>query len=172
MNFEEIYEESYEKVFKYVKSRVGNIEDAEDITQIVFTNLSQNMDKVDNAGGYLFSSAKNHCINYARDQKRKPDMQSLEELVFNDEENDVDDPIFAIEDERLKDVDNMERKEMIQKCLKDMSDKCKIVFILRLYTDWDWQEIADIAGLNVNTAKSRYEYAIQNMVKTKGESNV
>lgn len=82
MRFEEVYNDFYIKVFHYVKKRVLSQQDAEDLTQEVFTACYRNFDSFDpqkaSVGTWVYVVMKNRLKNYYRDRK--------EALSLDDEE--------------------------------------------------------------------------------------
>ncbi|SHG29958.1 sigma-70 family RNA polymerase sigma factor [Flagellimonas flava] len=63
-------ESLYEPLYFYIKKRVGNQEDAKDLTQDVFYKLSKSeLDSIENVRHWVFTIAKNTITDYYR-QKR------------------------------------------------------------------------------------------------------
>lgn len=79
----------YNPLLGYVKKRVRNQEDAEDLTQDVFLKLSKsNSDGVDNLKSWLYTIAKNTITDYYR--KKELQTNSIEEDAFFDFDIDSD----------------------------------------------------------------------------------
>jgi len=81
-------EQLYNPLLLYVKNRINNKEDAEDITQEVFYKLSKSSnDGVDNLKSWVYTIAKNTITDYYR--KNKVHMMDVENNpVFEEEETD------------------------------------------------------------------------------------
>lgn len=74
----------YKPLFLYVRKRVSNQLDAEDITQEVFYKLSKpNKAEVKNIKSWIYAIAKNTIIDYYR--KKKLITEEIENIVINNE---------------------------------------------------------------------------------------
>ncbi len=70
--FEELVQRYYEDVFRFIVSRVGNRQDAEDITQTAFLNVYKGIESFDTRYSFkpwLFSIAHNSMVSYLRRKK-------------------------------------------------------------------------------------------------------
>ena len=88
----------------FIRPKVRNTEDAEDILQEVwyqFSNLT-NIDDIANVGGWLFRVSNNKII----DKYRKKTTENLEDFVYED-----DDGSFSIKDILL--LDDSENPEIL-----------------------------------------------------------
>ncbi len=80
-------EQLYNPLFLYVKKRINNKEDAEDLTQEVFYKLSKsNKEGVDNIKSWVYTIAKNTITDYYR--KSKILAEDINEAPVFEEEND------------------------------------------------------------------------------------
>ncbi|BDD05605.1 RNA polymerase sigma factor SigZ [Aureibacter tunicatorum] len=79
-------QELYNPLFLYVRKRINNQEDAEDLTQEVFLKLSKSdSDKVDSLKSWVYTIAKNTITDYYR--KKKLQTEVIEDNTFVDEYN-------------------------------------------------------------------------------------
>ncbi|MEM7381459.1 MAG: RNA polymerase sigma factor SigZ [Bacteroidota bacterium] len=82
----------YDPLLGYVKKRVDNIMDAEDLTQEIFLKLSKgNLENVEHLKGWMYRIAKNTIIDYYRAKQKK--LERLEKDLSNeslDEENAIE----------------------------------------------------------------------------------
>ena len=80
---EQIVTENYDAIYKYCYWKLGNSEDAQDITQDVFLNFIRNINTYSDRGkprAFLYTIAKNLCINC--NKKRKPDyLEATKEII-------------------------------------------------------------------------------------------
>ncbi|MFC5045398.1 sigma-70 family RNA polymerase sigma factor [Aquimarina hainanensis] len=75
----------YNPLLGYIKKRVRNIEDAEDLTQDVFFKLAKsNNDGIDNLKSWVYTIAKNTITDYYRKKHLRTDR--IEEASFFKEE--------------------------------------------------------------------------------------
>jgi RNA polymerase sigma-70 factor (ECF subfamily) len=72
--FAQLYEEHFDKIYRYVILRIGNETEAEDMTQQVFLNALQSISSFKWKGipfsAWLFRIAHNQVVDYLRRKKR------------------------------------------------------------------------------------------------------
>jgi len=71
--FEEIFRQHHDMVFRTAFSVLGNSSDAEDVVQTIFLRLldrGTSPDVTKNAAGYLYKTAVNESLNLIRSRKR------------------------------------------------------------------------------------------------------
>jgi len=72
--FAQLYEEHFDKIYRYVILRIGNETEAEDMTQQVFLNALQSISSFKWKGipfsAWLFRIAHNQVVDYLRSKKR------------------------------------------------------------------------------------------------------
>ncbi len=72
--FAQLYEEHFDKIYRYVALRIGNEIEAEDMTQQVFLNALQSISSFKWKGipfsAWLFRIAHNQVVDYFRSKKR------------------------------------------------------------------------------------------------------
>jgi len=72
--FAQLYEEHFDKIYRYVTLRIGNETEAEDMTQQVFLNALQSISSFKWKGipfsAWLFRIAHNQVVDYLRSKKR------------------------------------------------------------------------------------------------------
>jgi RNA polymerase sigma factor (sigma-70 family) len=85
--FSEYVDTEYERLLRFVKSRVGNPQDAEDLLQKTLLKLLPNRAEIDagNPGGYVFRALKTAIIDHWRKQGRRPAHGELPEQVTDPE---------------------------------------------------------------------------------------
>ena len=69
MSFSELYLIYYPKLVRFAKEFVMSEEDAENITQDVFTDLwekRESMNHIENMNAYLFRLVRNKCLDYLK----------------------------------------------------------------------------------------------------------
>ncbi|WP_295654811.1 sigma-70 family RNA polymerase sigma factor [uncultured Mucilaginibacter sp.] len=148
-------------LFSFIRGRVGTEEDAEDILQDVWYQLSNviDVDKIEHMSGWLFRVAKNKIIDKYR--KKTPD--SIDDLEYEDEEG-----AFNFNDILLADDDDPESiylKELFWQelfiALDELPEAQRKVFVWNELEDKTLQQIADETGENLKTTISRKGYAVK-----------
>lgn len=153
------------RLFRFVRGRVPNNADAEDITQEVWYQLSKvvELDTIEQISGWIFRVARNRITDSYR--KKSPDLL-LDKNIENDEggfnfkEILMADSISP-EDENLKEI----FWEELFRALDELPENQKNVFVWNELEDETFQEIADRTGDNIKTLISRKRYAVQHLRK-------
>ena len=153
-----------EKLFGFVRKKVKTTEDAEDILQEVWFQLS-NLDDIaelDNVSAWLYEVARNKIT----DKARKKTNLALEDYVYESEDGGFNFKEILL----LDDSNNPELaffKEMFwkefQQALDELPVNQKEVFVLNEIEDLTLQEIADRQGEKLKTIISRKGYAVKHL---------
>ena len=154
------------KLLSFIRPKVNNSEDAEDILQEVwyqFSNLT-NISEIVNVSAWLYTVSRNKIT----DSYRKKKTENLEDFVYEDE-----DGTFSIKDILL--LDDSENPELLAfreevwkalfSALDELPEKQKLVFTEHEIEGKKLQEIADEQGENLKTIISRRNYAIKHLRK-------
>ena len=153
-----------QRLFGFVRGRVSNTEDAEDILQDVWYQLSNltDIDDLDNVSAWLYQVARNRIT----DKSRKKKNLALEEYVFENDEGEFNFKEILL----LDDSNNAELaffKEIFWKefqvALDELPPNQREVFLLNEMEDMTLQQIADQKGENLKTIISRKGYAVKHL---------
>ena len=154
------------KLFGFVRGKVRTNEDAEDILQDVWYQLSNisNISEIENLSAWLYRVARNKVT----DKYRKKSNESLEDYVKED-----DDVGFHFKEMLLLDEsqhpDLAALKEVfwteLMLALDELPENQREVFVLNEIEDMTLQEIADKQGENLKTVISRKGYATKHLRK-------
>lgn len=153
-----------QRLFGFVRGRVSNTEDAEDILQDVWYQLSNltDIDDLDNVSAWLYKVARNKIT----DRSRKKTNLALEEYVYENDEGEFNFKEILL----LDDSNNAELaffKEIFWKefqvALDELPPNQREVFLLNEMEDMTLQQIADQKGENLKTIISRKGYAVKHL---------
>lgn len=152
------------KLMSFIRPKVKNTEDAEDILQEVWYQFSSltNLSEIVNIGGWLYRVTANKII----DKYRKKKTENLEDFVYEDE-----DGTFSIKDILLLDDSAGPDVKMFQdeiwkklfEALEELPEKQKLVYMENELNDKTLQQIADEQGENIKTIISRKNYAVKHL---------
>lgn len=150
-------------IFFIVKER----EMAEDLfqeTMIKIIRLIQ-ADKYDEKGKFISWAvriARNLAIDHYRKERRGPDIQHENDQydIFNQ----VSQHEESIEDKIIQE----EGAQYVRDLIKQIPEKQREVLIMRHYANMSFKEIADVQGVNINTALGRMRYALLHLRKFVG----
>lgn len=153
------------RLSRFIRGQVRSDEDAEDILQDVWFQLSRvvDLDAIESISGWLYQVARNRITDVYRKKKEDP----MSELMIEGDEGDVSireillsDPRTP-EDQFFKDV----FWEELMRALDELPENQRTVFIQNELEDRTLQEIADETGENLKTIISRKRYAVQHLRK-------
>jgi RNA polymerase sigma factor (sigma-70 family) len=148
------------RLFGFIRSRVKNDEDAEDILQDVWYQLSTIIDteSIEQIGAWLFRVSRNRIV----DKKRKQTTLSLDDMVYEDEEGEMIYPeaLFADTTDPDAEADRAFFREAMFKALDELPEKQRQVFVWNEMEDLTLQQIADKTGESIKTIISRKRYAV------------
>jgi len=153
------------RLFDFIKRRVANEDDAEDILQDVFYQYVANfdVDPIEQTASWLFKVAGNKIIDWYR--KRKP-VRLDDQLVRMPEDEEGNDLYLGLE-EMLMDNDSNEDEftgtlfwQELNMALSELPKAQKDVFVWHEIEGKSFKEIAELTGDPVNTLLSRKRYAV------------
>ena len=148
------------RLFGFIRSRVKNDEDAEDILQDVWYQLSSIIDTepIEQLSAWLFRVSRNRIV----DKKRKQSPLSLEDLAYENEEGEMVLPQVLFSDGKNPETEFEQAylKEMFFIALAELPEKQREVFVWNELEDLTLQEIADKTGESIKTIISRKRYAV------------
>ena len=146
MDFDNIYEEYFDRVYYKVLSVVKNDDDAEDICQETFISVYKNLSKFreeSNIYTWIYRNAINKTYDFFK--KRK--------LEFE-----INDDVLSLPE----DV-NFDTKVILEEKLKLISEKEKEIVVLKDIYGYKLKEIAEMKNMNLSTVKSVYYKALKDM---------
>ena len=148
-------------LFSFIRGRVKTEEDAEDVIQDVWFQLSNvvDIDEIEQMSGWLYRVARNKII----DRYRKKAPEALDDQGFEDEDGE-----FNFNDILLADDDDPEAiyiKELFWQelftALDELPENQRQVFVWNELEDKTLQQIADETGEKLKTVISRKGYAVK-----------
>ncbi len=150
----------------FIRGKVNSSEDAEDIVQEVWYQLSNisNIDDIESISGWLYQVARNKITDLYRKKKPEP----LENYSYENDEGEFSfKEILLLDDSGNSDLALF--KELfwseLLKALDELPENQKQVFILNEIEDFTLQEIADQTNENIKTIISRKGYAVKHLRK-------
>ena len=147
------------RLLGFIRKRVTNEADAEDILQDVFYQFIGNPEPVEQVTSWLFTVARNKII----DKQRKKKPESIEDIYGTAE----DELAFDWTEVFFDDTENPETAylrslfwEALENALNELPAEQKDVFVMNEIDGIPFKEIAAATGQTVNTLLSRKRYAV------------
>lgn len=155
-----------DKLLGFVRQKVSSEEDAEDIIQDIWYQLTRlnDIEELENIGAWLYRVARNKIV----DRYRKKTTDSLEDYEYQNDEGEVSFKEILLLDDSNNPEDEFFKElfwEELTKALKELPDKQREVFELNEIEGFTLQEIADKRGENIKTIISRKGYAVKHLNK-------
>jgi RNA polymerase sigma-70 factor (ECF subfamily) len=150
-SFEKILHEQKDRVFSYVFFMLGNREDAEDVTQEVFTRLWENLGEIDRKRhrAWIMRVAHNRCIDMARERKKYGyDSMDLDRFKIRDA---MKKPGSQTDPESDFEFRNTQRA--LLRAIKDLPAETRSMLILHYYQGMKYKTIGEMFKKKVNTVK-------------------
>ena len=153
-DFEKLFNENREFIFKYLMKMTRDITLSEELTQETFFRAYMNYASLKNkekASVWLCQIAKNTCFAWYNEQKKKEPLENLE--LVSDDQN--------IEETFVQ-------KELSQKALHrlhELEDPYKEVFMLSVFGGFSLKDISSIFGKSESWARVTFYRAKQKLLE-------
>ena len=156
--FEMLYRRYEKPVFSFIYRIVMSAADAEDLCQETFFRLAREKRKYKVSGKFktwLFRIALNLCRDRLRRKKLRSYLSLNKQGFSTDHEKfEIQNGISNPEPGPVEKSETNEIKVLVQKAFAKLSEKQRIVVILKEYQTLKFSEIAEIMGCPVSTVKS------------------
>lgn len=144
---------------RFVRSRVADARDAEDIVQEVFSELVEAeamLVPIERAGAWLLRVARNRIADFFRKSKPAP----LDDAAAGDEVVAVEDLLPAAEAGPDAAYARAVLLEELEAALEELPDTQREVFIAHELEGRSFKELAAESGVGINTLLARKHYAV------------
>ncbi|MGP8215431.1 MAG: RNA polymerase sigma factor [Bacteroidia bacterium] len=162
-NIIEAIQEYGKRLFGFIRGRVRTDEDAEDILQDVWYQLSNVAapESIEQVGSWLYTVARNKIT----DKYRKQSTLHLEDFVYEDEEGEVSYKDILLSDMNTPEDESLKQMfwEELFKALDELPQEQRDVFIWNELDDMTFRDIAAKTGENIKTLISRKRYAVAHL---------
>jgi RNA polymerase sigma-70 factor (ECF subfamily) len=159
--FEKIYEQNVDKIFRFAYLKVSSKDEAEDITSVVFTRFWEKIEKqekhedkeIKNPKAFLYTIARNMIIDHYRERK---------------EEKAVDIEKVTVKDERINIEEEASVKhdiEQIKKALDNINEDYQDVIIWYYINELTIPEIAELLNKPEANIRVLIHRAIESLKK-------
>lgn len=167
---QDTFRQEKDKLLGFIRNRVRTTEEAEDILQDVFVQFVagfDTIDSVDRITSWLYSVARNKIIDRYRRDAVRPQKTDFEFTAGRD-----DDAPLSLQD-ILPDLGNSPEASLLRDAiwdqimlaLEELPAEQREIFIQHEMEERSFREIAEEAGLSINTLLSRKRYAIMALRK-------
>ena len=155
--FGELYSINVRKIYNYIYYRVGNHQNAQDLTARVFHRALKHIHKYEDRGipfsAWLYRIAHNLVANFHRDQSRRQ-MISYDSIII---------PAYSNHPERQ--AIQQEEQEMLMKAVKSLAPERQELLILKFINHLSNAEIGEIMDRTEGAIKSLYHRTLVSLRK-------
>jgi RNA polymerase sigma factor (sigma-70 family) len=147
------------RLLGFIRKRVRNEADAEDILQDVFYQLLGNKEPIDQITAWLFTVARNKIT----DSKRKKQPLLMDSLFSEGEDGEMADWMEILMDDSSNPETVFLRnlfQETLKEALEELPAEQKHAFVLNEMDGIPFKQISDETGIPINTLISRKRYAV------------
>jgi RNA polymerase sigma factor (sigma-70 family) len=164
LQIEQLFRTDRNKYLGFIRQRVRNQEDAEDILQDVFANViaaSKDVNKpIDNLASWVFTSVRNRII----DSYRKKKTDTFADLgTAEQHEEGMDTVERFLGDYSYSPEQDLVRETIWQAVLEGLDElppEQKYVFVKNEFEGVSFREMSEEIGVNINTLLARKRYAV------------
>jgi RNA polymerase sigma-70 factor (ECF subfamily) len=148
INEEQLYREYHDKIFGYLLNRIGNREEAEDITSEVFIKALKYLGKYDPekaaVSTWIYTIMRNTLTDHFRSSRASDELS--EDMVSNDN----------VEESYLREEALGELAMALKKLPQDERD----IIIMRYYDDCSLTEISEKLNISYGMTKVKHKAAL------------
>ncbi len=150
-----------QRLLGFIRKRVNNEADAEDILQDVWYQLTATVDTepIEQVGSWLFTVARNKITD--RYRKKKPEL--LEDMISaEDEEGQISFRDILFDNSNNPETEYLRNLfwEILNESLQELPEEQRNVFVWNELEDISFKDIAERTGEKINTLISRKRYAV------------
>jgi RNA polymerase sigma-70 factor, ECF subfamily len=151
------------KLFYFINSYIRNKEISEELTQDVFIRLWENKHNLINSpsiNNYLYTIAKNLCIDYIR--KKKIHILPIDSII--------DESDFSQKNEGDIKISSIEEIDLINKAIERLSPRKQEIFRMHRFDKIAYQQIAEKLGISVSAVEKQISSALTDIQKYLSEN--
>jgi RNA polymerase sigma factor (sigma-70 family) len=158
-----VVQEYSKRLFRFIRGKVRNDADAEDILQDVWYQLSRVADAepIEQISGWLFRVARNRVT----DMYRRTTPQMLDDLAYENEEGELHFKDLLLMEATTPETEYLKKIvwDTFFAALEELPEAQRNVFVWNEMEDETFQSISDRTDDNIKTLISRKRYAVQHL---------
>jgi RNA polymerase sigma-70 factor, ECF subfamily len=148
LEFKVLCQRHSDEIYRYARSFLPNVADAEDATQEVLLRLWNHLPTVNpfNLRAWLFRTTRHYCLDQLRHRSHPATPMLAEDEVLESQADELaTDPSLA--------ADANLRLEEARRLLRKLPENLRSVFVLYEVNGLRYREIAKILGMPINSVK-------------------
>jgi len=153
-DLEQLYDEHAQPLYAFALELTRNEADTKDVLQSIFAKLAREpgrLQNIRNVRAYLLRLAHNAAVDLMRRRSTRE--------KYAEEFGRESDPVF----QAASHPDDEGFRMALSDALRELPPDQRAVVHLRLWENLKFEEVADLLGISLNTAASRYRYGIDKL---------
>ena len=159
--FEEFYENNFQRIVQYIRGKLDNLQDAEDLASEVFLYCYNHYDDYDPAKSslntWLYMIVNSRIKNHYRDKKTYVDLESLVG-VLPDETIDMDASIYL-----------QQLQDSLKRAIDKLPERQRIIVTMRYFEEQSSADIAAELGITPVNVRVQLSRALDMLEKLCGD---
>ena len=152
LDWEQLYDEHARALTLYARQWLPDLADAEDCVQDAFIRLLKSPQQFsEKPVPILYQAVKWAALDRIRSSQRR---EKREEATGVETES-----VSLFEDHLVK----RERREAVEKAITRLPEEQREVLTMHIWGELPFREIGEALGISLNTAASRYRYALKKL---------
>jgi RNA polymerase sigma-70 factor (ECF subfamily) len=163
--FRELVERYQNKVFSIIYGILRNRNDAEDISQQVFTKVYSSIGNFDSRSSlltWIYKITVNECYDYLRKKRVR---KLVYESDISEDDNRLMENSEVTRDQSVPSDLRLAQRDLLLKILEKISDEDRTLILLKEVEGHSVEELARRTGMNENTIKVKLFRARQKLLK-------
>ncbi len=155
--YKNLFNEFYEPLCQYAMIYLNSQDIAEEIVHELFIWLWEkrsNLNIHTSLKSYLFSSVRNRCFNYKRDNKSQTSLDD----VFSELEGEVLQEICDYEQ-----LDFEQLQVLVKSAIEELPTKCREIFLLSRESELTYAQIAEELSVSKKTVENQIGIALKRL---------
>lgn len=141
-----IWDEFSEPLKRYIKNRVANEEDTEDILQEVFIKINNNLKNLEDEKkihAWIYTITRNTITDYYRKNSKKPELVELDEYISAGSAVEL--------------TANLEIAACLKGMINNLPEKYREAILLSEFEKLSQKEMSEKLGISISGVKSRVQ---------------
>jgi len=154
------------KVIKVAYYFLGNMEDAEDLSQDIFLEIMESINKFRKEASFstwVYRITVNKSLNRIRKNKRGAMISHLESLFRPSQESETCHP--GIPSTSFTPLEEEEKRMLLHRAIGSLPENQRISFVLHKFEERSYKEISEIMSVSLSSVESLIHRAKMNLQK-------
>ena len=148
--FEVLFKKYYKPLVIFSQYYVKDLQVSENIVQETFLNIWENRKKINitsSVKSYLYTAVKNRSFNHLEKDKKHINLINMNEFTLKQESP----------HEKLAENETL---AAVYKEIENLPEKCRETYMMFIYNELSYSEIAEIQNVSMNTVKTHMYRAV------------